>query len=191
MLNRMVERRGKVLWQVTTSLDGFIAGPDDSMAWTKGVEDGPNPMVDDVMANLGAVLVGRRTWGPGGTEEGSGLYGDAWSGPIFVLTHHVPAPGEPGHGDPWATFLDLPLADAVATALDAAGGKDVNLIGADVATQCVDAGLVDEVILHVAPVLLGDGTRLFSRPGPHVRLDWVEQTAAGGCANLRLRPRAA
>jgi dihydrofolate reductase len=188
MLNRMVER-GKVLWQVTTSLDGFISGPDDSMDWM-GDAHLPSKFVDGILAGLGAVVVGRRTWGEGSDAAGHGLYGNAWTGPIFVLTHRVPRPGEPGHGDPFATYLDVPIADAVATALEAADGKDVNLIGASIGTQCVDAGLVDELILHVAPVLLGDGTRLFSRPGPFHRFEWVEQLDEGGVANLRLRPAA-
>jgi dihydrofolate reductase len=100
----------------------------------------------------------------------------------------VPQPGDPLHGDP-VTFLDAGIGPAVATVLDAAGGKDVNLIGANVAAQAVDAGLVDEVLLHVVPVLLGGGTPLFRRQGGPVELDRVEHYAAGGVANLRLRPR--
>jgi dihydrofolate reductase len=189
MLNRMVER-GRVLWEVSMSLDGFISGPGDSMAWMSEVSGTSRPVVEAAVANLGACLLGRRTWGEGSRKPGGELYGGAWTGPIFVLTHHVPQPGDPLYDDP-VTFLDAPIADAVAAALDAAGDKDVNLIGANVATQAVDAGLVDEVILHVVPVLLGGGTRLFERPGGIVRLDWVEQSEAGGFANLRLRPRAA
>jgi len=179
-----------VLWEVATSLDGFISGPGDSMDWMSGTRTTSHQVVQDAVANLGAVVVGRRTWAEGSRTPGGELYGGAWVGPIFVLTHRVPQPGDPLYDDP-VTFLDAPVAEAVATALDAAGGKDVNLIGANVATQAVDAGLVDEVILHVVPVLLGGGTRLFERPGGFVRLDWVEQFEAGGFANLRLRPRAA
>jgi dihydrofolate reductase len=187
MFNHMVER-GQVLWQVTTSLDGFIAGPGDDMTWLRGIHGGPNPLVDEVLAGLGAVIVGRRTWGVGSRKPGGELYGGAWVGPVFVLTHHVPQPGHPLYDDP-VTFTDRPLAEVVGAALDAAGGRNVNLIGAGIATQCIDAGLVDEVILHVAPVLLGGGTRLFERPGAAVFLDWVEQAGDGGVANLRLRPR--
>jgi dihydrofolate reductase len=161
------------------------------MDWMAAVPHGPSKLVDEVLANLGAILSGRRTWGEGPGEDGEAFYGGAWNGPVFVLTRHVPQPGDPGYGDPVATYLDVPLTDAVATALAAADGKDVNLLGASVATQCVDAGLVDEILLHVAPVLLGAGTRLFSRPGPFHRLEWIEQTQEGGVANLRLRPVAA
>jgi dihydrofolate reductase len=172
------------------SLDGFISGPGDSMDWMSAVRITSAPVVEAAVANLGAVIVGRRTWGEGARKPGGELYGGAWVGPVFVLTHHVPQPGDPLYDDP-VTFLDVPIADAVATALDAAGGKDVNLIGANVATQAVDAGLVDEVLLHVLPVLVGGGTRLFERPGAIVPLDWVEHYDAGGFANLRLRPRTA
>jgi len=189
MLNHMVER-GKVLWEVAMTLDGFISGPGDSMDWMSEVRATSKPVVEDAVANLGAVLVGRRTWGEGSRKPGGELYGGAWVGPVFVLTHHVPRPGDPLYDDP-VTFLDVPIAEAVATALDAAGGKDVNLIGANLATQAVDAGLVDEVLLHVVPLFLGGGTRLFERPGGIVHLDWVEQSDAGGFANLRLRPRVA
>jgi dihydrofolate reductase len=189
MFNHMVEQRGKVLWQVTTSLDGFISGPGDDMDWMSGVFTGPNPMVEEFMANLGACVVGRRTWGVGTSEDGEALYGGAWNGPTYVVTHHVPQPGDAGYGDPVARYTDAPLTEVVATALEAADGKNVNLIGASVAAQCLAAGLVDEIYLHVAPVMLGAGTRLFE--GARLRFDWTEAGLAGGVANLRLRPRAA
>ena len=176
-----------MVWQVTTSLDGFISGPDDDMDWMAGVFTGPNPVVEAFLANLGACVVGRRTWGVGASEDGTALYGGAWHGPTYVLTHHVPRAGDPGYGDPVARYTDEPLAQVLATAIEAAG-KDVNLVGASVATQCLDAGLVDEIVLHVAPVMLGRGTRLFE--GAFVRFDWTAADLAGGVVNLRLRPRA-
>jgi dihydrofolate reductase len=76
------------------------------------------------------------------------LYGGAWKGPVFVLTHR------PAEEDPAATFLSGPIGDAVDKARAAAGGKAVGLIGADTARQAVEAGLVDEIVVHLAPVLL-------------------------------------
>ena len=79
---------GQVLWHVTMSLDGFIAGPRDDMTWL-GDYLGPNPAADDVLAQVGALLMGERTYQLAKTEEGK-PYGGAWTGPQFVLSHHPP-----------------------------------------------------------------------------------------------------
>ena len=78
---------------------------------------------------------------------------------FFVLTHKPPDPP-----DPEVTFLSGDIGEAVATALDAADGKNLEILGADVAGQCLRRGLVDEILVYVMPVLLGDGIR-FSPPG--------------------------
>ena len=150
----------KVLWHVTMSLDGFIAGPGNAMDWMLGFGD-ENDEVDELLKNIGAVLSGRRTYDVGAVQESASFqtaYGGAWSGPIFVLTHHPV-------NDPTVTFLYGDISAAVETAAKAAGDKYVVLFGADVARQCIEAGLVDEVLIHLVPVLLGDGVRLFSREG--------------------------
>ncbi|WP_199736217.1 dihydrofolate reductase family protein [Micromonospora sp. HM5-17] len=83
-----------------------------------------------------------------------------------MLTHRPPATPVPG-----VTFVG-DLHSGLAAARDAAGERYVNIIGADVAAQCLAAGLLDEILVFIAPVLLGDGVRLFYRPGgAHVRLD--------------------
>ncbi len=91
----------KVLWHITMSLDGFIAGPGDDMGWMIDYF-GPNPIVDDVISRIGAVLMGARTYQAAKTEAGK-VYGGAWTGPQFVLTHAAPASASPGF-----TFVTLP-----------------------------------------------------------------------------------
>ena len=163
---------GKMQWQCTMSLDGFIAGPGGDMAWlTEHL--GPNPTVDEVVGEVGALLVGNRTFRgddphKGTTKEGK-PYGGGWTGPQFVLTHHAPDTPVPG-----VTF--------------APGDKYVGILGAEVARQCLDAGVLDEILVCIAPVLLGDGVRLFDRPGgTNVKLERLSLSHAPHATNLRLR----
>jgi hypothetical protein len=87
----------KTTWHITMSLDGFIAGPDHSMDWAFGHGDAPNSIADSVRAGTGAILAGR-AWHDVAMEryDGvAGIYGGAWSGPVFVLTHRPDdQPGE-------------------------------------------------------------------------------------------------
>jgi dihydrofolate reductase len=171
-----------VLWHVTMSLDGFIAGPGNSMDWMLGYGE-ENSEVDELIKRIGAVLAGRHTYDVGAVQERpefSKPYGGAFSGPVFVLTHNPPK-------DPGVTFLSGDIRTAVETAGKAAGGKSVVIFGADVARQCIEAHLLDDVAIHVVPVLLGDGVRLFSKEGGdpiHLELSRVSQ--AGQVVNLRL-----
>lgn len=176
-----------VLWHVTMSLDGYIAGPGDAMDWVFR-HAGPNPEVDATIPTIGAVLAGARTHGvgrrPALPEEAQGVYGGAWSGPVFVLTHHPP---DDEH-DPHLTFLSGDIVAAVRTARDAAEGRSLLVLGADVARQCLAAGLVDEILVHLVPILLGDGVRLFGGPGAApVALVTLSVSQAGQVANLRFR----
>jgi dihydrofolate reductase len=100
---------------------------------------------------------------------------------VVVLTHRPP--DEPSD-DPDLTFSsDLP--SAVATAREAAGDKYVNILGAEVARGCLEAGLLDEILVLIAPVMLGDGTRLFDWPGGHsVDLVRTHVSEAPGVVNL-------
>jgi dihydrofolate reductase len=175
----------KVTWHITMSLDGFIAGPDDEMEWAFAHGDEPNPIADRVMTSTGAILAGRR-WHDVAMRryDGvAGIYGGAWSGPVFVLTHR---PEErPGEG---VTFLSGGVEDAVATARAAAGGRDIEIFGANLAAQCIEAGLLDEVVVHVAPVLLGDGVRLYGAPGANrVTLERIELASSGQLTSMRFR----
>ncbi|MEU3269607.1 dihydrofolate reductase family protein [Saccharomonospora sp. NPDC006951] len=179
---------GRTLVHVSMSLDGFIAGPDHSMDWIFDYA-GPNAEVDDVIATTGAILSGRRCYDVGrdtsAPEETNEPFGGAWSGPQFVLTHNPPA----DETDPSIRFLDCPVAEAVATAHAAAGGGNVLILGANVVQQCLDAGLVDDVLIHIAPVLIGEGTRLFGPVARHIKLEPVSVTRAGKVANLRFALR--
>ncbi len=142
-------------------------------------------------AETGAMLVGRRTVEVGSRREaeqerGTESRGEGYpfSGPVFVLTHRPPEPP-----DPDVTYLTGDIGGAVATALEAAGGKNLQVLGADVASQCLRNGLVDEIEVYVLPVLLGDGTR-FSSPGlARIDLEPVSSTWSELVTILRFRVR--
>ena len=175
---------GKVVVNRSMSLDGFIAGPGDTMEW---VFDFVAPdEFPEIAAATGAMLVGRRTYEVGKrmAAENPRDAGYPFSGPVFVLTHEPPEPP-----DPEVTFLTGSIGEAVATALDAAGGKNLEILGTDVATQCLQQGLVDEILVYVIPVLLGDGIR-FSSPGlTRIDLEPLDSTRSGNVTILRFRVR--
>jgi dihydrofolate reductase len=176
----------RVVWHITMSLDGFIAGPDDAMDWAFR-SSGPSRIGDEVMKATGAVLAGRR-WHDVATAKYNGrqgIYGGNWEGPVFVLTHRPPEAPE----DPGITFLQTGVEEAVATAKQAAGDKNLEIFGANLAAQCLDAGLIDEIVVHVAPVLLGDGVRLYAVAGERrqVELERTELDESGQQASLRFR----
>jgi len=158
----MSERTGKVLWHLTMSLDGFIAGPNHEMGWMAGFDFTPG-LVDRYVAGTGAILAGRRGFDAGVDADPTfaAPYGGAWSGPMFVLTHH-PEDATPHEG---MVFIDCDIVEAVQTALGAAGGKDLEVFGADLARQCLERGLIDEFHVHLAPVMLGDGLRFLHARG--------------------------
>ncbi|MEV6863796.1 dihydrofolate reductase family protein [Streptosporangium subroseum] len=176
---------GKVLYSVTMSLDGFIAGPGGDMSWlTEHI--GPNPTVDALIGDIGALLVGNRTFRGDDphrdTDREGKPFGGGWDGPQFVLTHHAPPTSAPD-----ITFVG-DLDSGVAAAKAAAGDKYVNVLGASIARQCVEAGLLDEIFVCVAPVLLGDGVRLFDHPGgTNVKLERIGLTHAPLATNIWLR----
>jgi dihydrofolate reductase len=175
---------GKVVVNRAMSLDGFIAGPDDAMSWVADFLP-PDEMREQAAAT-GAMLVGRRTAEVGERMEAEkpGSVDYPFSGPVFVLTHRPPEPP-----DPEVTFLTGDIGDAVATALRAAGGKNLEILGADVAGQCLQRGLVDELLVYVLPLLLGDGIRL-SPPGlPRIDLEPVGSTRSGAVTILRFNVR--
>jgi len=182
----MREPTGKVVVNRSMSLDGFIAGPGHAMDWGPRAGLVAPEDVAEIAAATGAMLVGRRTWDVGSRIEaedhGSADY--PFSGPFFLLTHRPLHPPEPD-----VTILSGDIGDAVATALDAAGGKDLEILGADVAGQCLGRGLVDEILVYVLPVLLGDGIP-FSSPGlARVDLEPIESARSGDATILRFRVR--
>jgi dihydrofolate reductase len=175
----------KFLYSAAMSLDGFIASASGDMSWMADYL-GPNPVVDELIPQTGAILAGNRTFGgddPYKGQAGEGeVFGGGWEGPQFVLTHRPPVSPVPG-----VTFigeLDMAIAESRA----AAGDKYVNVLGARVAAQCLQAGVLDEVLVSVVPVLLGDGTRLFEHPGgTAVRLDQIGVTHTQQVTNLWYR----
>lgn len=176
---------GRVLWHTMMSLDGFIAGPDDEMNWSLGgIDVGDGQTVADVLRSTGALLVGRRTQDVEDRLQ-PGFYGGAFHGPFFVLRHDPPS-RPPVVKGVTGEFLDTPIAEAVEVAKRAAEGADVVVLGANVARQCLEAGLLDEIIIHVAPVLVGDGVRLFDRAGGGpVRLEPIASVVEGETTVLR------
>ena len=147
---------------------------------------GPNPVVDEVIGKIGALLVGNRTFRGDdphrGTESEGKPFGGGWDGPQFVLTRHAPAAPVPG-----VTFVG-DLDSGVAAARAAAGDKYVNVLGASIARQCLGADVLDELLVFIAPLLLGDGVRLFDWPGGHnIKLERISLTQAALATNLWLR----
>jgi dihydrofolate reductase len=197
----------KVVTAHSTSLDGFIAGADDGPGQPLGVggdrlfkwfSDGDTPsryypgfkmsavsaaFFDEGVGRVGAVISGRRTYD----------ISDAWGGsgplpgvPLFVLTHRVPE-AVPA-GDPPYTFVTDGIERAVEQARTAAGGKDVALMGATIVQQGLRAGLLDELVISLVPVVLGRGARPLEglEPGS-VQLDLVRVVDAPGVTHLTYR----
>ncbi|MCI3935005.1 dihydrofolate reductase family protein [Streptomyces sp. AN091965] len=171
---------GQVVVNRVMSLDGFIAGPGHTMDWV--FEHMTSATFPEVMAATGAMLIGRGTYEVGKrmSEENTAYDGGA----RFVLTHRPP--DEP---DPHVTFLTCGIEEAVTTARRAAGDKNLEILGADVAAQCLRRGLVDEILVYVLPVLLGDGIR-FAPPGlDRIDLEPLGNLHSGGVTMLRFQVR--
>jgi dihydrofolate reductase len=194
----MIPTMPRLTLDISMSLDGFIAGPNQTMEeplgaggeglhewiiatqpWREshGMEGGEtnvdNEVVAERLATLGATVMGRRMFSGGQGPWDDDPNADAWWGdeppfhhPVFVLTHHEREPVEKQGGTTY-TFVTDGIESALEQARAAAGDKDVTVAGgADVVQQYLAAGLFDEIQLHVAPVLLGGGVRLFDGPVP-------------------------
>jgi dihydrofolate reductase len=187
----------KAIWHITMSVDGFIAGPDDSMDWavsewsddgttTRDIEVDRSPIADEVLRSAGAILGGRRWYDVAELLYNGvdGIYGGQWRGPVFVLTHRPPD----DTADDTVTFVSSSVAEALATARAAASGKNVVIFGANLAQQCLREGLLDEIVIHLAPVLLGDGIPLYAAAGiPPVVLQRTTLAASGQITDLRFQ----
>ena len=206
----------KVTAEISVSLDGYAAGPNQTMdnplgeggdrlhewviatrSWRaqhdkEGGETGPD---DDAAAwfgrGVGAYIMGRNMFGP---PEG-GEWDDSWRGwwgddppyhaPVFVLTHHPREP-VPMEGGTTFHFVTDGIESALEQARAGAGDQDVKVIGgANALQQYLKAGLLDELLLHVAPVVLGSGERLFENVGDP-KLEQVE-VVAGSAAHVKYR----
>jgi dihydrofolate reductase len=171
---------GKVHWAFMMSLDGFVAGPGHTMDFMERAttRDG---LLEEYIAVTGAILAGRNGYD---SAVGVNPYGGAWKGPIFVLTHH-PEDARPKEG---VTFLDCSVEEAVRIGLEAADGKNLQVHSPTIGKQLLRLDLVDEIDIHIAPVLLGDGVRLYDAPGGeiiHLQREGDQPTLA---ADLRYRP---
>lgn len=168
---------------MTMSLDGFVAGPDDGVDAPMGEggfrlfnwldrRDDPGPSGEVVAESTAsrAVISGRRTY-----EHAGRWNGDHHDGvPVFVLTHDVPADPPPG-----SVRYVTDVHDAAAQARAAAGDAAVVVMGAGAAQALLRAGEVDEMEVHVVPVLLGRGRRLFDDLGEQVELELVRSLPVG------------
>jgi dihydrofolate reductase len=195
---------GLVVIDLTMSLDGFIAGPDDGAAHPLGrggealfswmsagpaanqvdprirPPDASMAVVGEWMSQSGAIISGRRTFDIArGWRDGHPI-----DVPIFVLTRQPPLLGEWSPQVRFATSLD----QALTRAQRAAGDRVVAISGAGVAQQLLRAGAVDEIQVTVAPLLLGGGVRLFDRLGPDpIELEQARVIASDGVTHLRYR----
>jgi dihydrofolate reductase len=169
---------GKVVLHFSMSLDGFVAGPDISVEHALGVggerlhkwmfDDNPDQtsahgvdaeLVQEVVASVGAVVLGRRTF-----DVGLRHWDDTpYPAPSFVLTHE--ARDQLAMKSAAFTFVTDGIASAVRQAKAAAGEKDITIMGANTAQQVLKAGLADEIQVQLIPVLLGSGARLFDHIG--------------------------
>ena len=205
-----------VTCQISMSLDGYVAGPNQSPenpigeggmrlhewalateSWRRqhGLEGGErsadSDVVDQVTRNVGAYVMGRRMFG-----GGEGPWDETWQGwwgeeppfraPVFVLTHHAREPLTMEGGTTF-TFVTDGVESAVEQARTAAGAKDVSVAGgASAVQQTLAAGLLDELHLHIAPVLLGAGERLLENVGDPT-LEPVEVIASPAVTHVRYR----
>lgn len=177
---------------------GVQAGGVSQDAWLEGGETNEStPVAEESLANIGATIMGRNMFGghPGPWNENNPWNG--WWGanppfhhPVFVLTHHARAPLELEGGTTF-TFVTNGIEAALELAMRAAEGKDVSLAGgADTAQQSLTAGLVNEMEIHLVPILLGSGERLFDGVGDNLHgLSLVRTVAAPKVTHLKFAKR--
>ena len=158
-----------------------------------GEENASSPVMSEEIADVGAEIMGRGKFGPAsrgpwGDHPWRGWWGDdpPFHKPVFVVTHHEREPLT--LADTTFTFVTDGIKSALAQARQSAGDQDVVIGGgADIINQYLAAGLVDEIELHVVPILLGDGERLFRGVGPGVKLEQVRVVEAPGVTHLKYR----
>jgi dihydrofolate reductase len=205
---------------IAVSLDGFVAGPNPSeqhplgeggmqlhewafelAAWRiphgreGGAVNASTPVVEQSLANVGAVIMGRKMFGgdpgPWGADPWNGWWGDdpPFHAPVFVLTNHAREPLQLQGGTTFH-FVTEGISSALAQAVEAADGGDVSLGGgAEAVRQYLAAGLLDELRLDLVPVLLGGGARLFEPgAGADIEFEQVQAVQAPGVTHLTYRP---
>jgi dihydrofolate reductase len=208
----------KVRVHISVSLDGYVAGPNQTVeeplgeggerlhdwavelkVWRElagmdgGVENASSAVMAEAHANVGTEIMGRGKFGPPdrgpwGDDPWKGWWGDdpPFHSPVFVLTHHERAPLT--LSDTTFIFVTDGIHAALAEARKEAGTKDI-LLGGGAASinQYLAAGLVDELELHLVPILLGGGERLFEGVGPDLKLELLRVVQGPGVTHLRYR----
>ena len=188
----------KVVFDISMSLDGFMTAanqrPEEPLGeggeqlhrWAFGEDPSDREVLTGGASSLGAVICGRRTyddslpwWGADGPTGPARV-------PVFVLSHDEPADTP---ADSVYTFVTGGIEDALKQTREAAGDKDVTVMGgADTGQQFVRAGLVDELSIHLIPVLFGSGTRMFDHLGDeHVQLENLGSVQTAAATHLRFR----
>jgi dihydrofolate reductase len=191
--------QGKVFLDITMSLDGFVAGPDDDVdqlhewiygltSWREahGLAGGDTDQDSNVLAesieSTGAVVMGRRWF-----DLGEPHWGDnpPFHVPVFVVTHR-PRETVTKEGGTTYTFVTDGIESALEQARSAAGDKDISVGSANVVQQLLKKGLLDELRIHVVPLLLGEGVRLFNELGDRqMKLEKVSVLDSSSVTHLR------
>ncbi|MFT5681808.1 MAG: dihydrofolate reductase [Myxococcota bacterium] len=165
------------------SLDGFIAGPDDDLSWLEPPADAPPPTggieFEPFMAQIGVMIMGRRTHDVV-AGFGQWAYGET---PVLVATRRPLTPAAPT-----VRAVSGDIAAIIEQARAVAGEKDIYLDGGDLIRQALNAGLIDELIITIIPILLGDGIRLFDGIAQRTSLEFVAHHAYGHMAQIVARP---
>lgn len=185
-----------VICDMSTSLDGYVTGPNDSRKnpfgdgagmlhdWmSKTANDQDRAILQEALDGIGAVVMGRKSFDKNEGDGGWGDGGPVGDVPCFVVTHHKPATSYPAV----FAFVTDGVASAINQAKRAAGDKYVYLHGATVMQQALPLGLVDEIRVHVIPVLLGGGTPLFGSLGSAITLDRTRVLVTPAAAHLEFR----
>ena len=179
---------------MSMSLDGYIAGPNDEPGnpggdgfmrlheWFGVDPDGEAGQLEDEYKTTGAVLVGRRT-----AEQADHYGGNHHGVPIFVLSHRPPGPSVATY--PLVTYVTDGIASAMAQARAAAGDRNVLVHGAYTAQRALEAGVLDEVQIHLIPVLFGGGRCLFDVLPSRVELEIVRVIDTPEATHIRYRVR--
>lgn len=175
----------KVVIHATVTLDGFMADLDGGVDWMNGFPSAPEDedVVGRVIQELGAIIGGANKTQT--IDEGEVPYGAMVKVPVYLMTHSAHEPIEKDNVT--YTFVVDDITQAVKSAKQAAGEKWVSLLGGSISRQCLELGLVDEIQLHVVPILLGQGISLFTGLSKHIKLERVETSAYASETHLRYR----
>ncbi|RLQ85117.1 dihydrofolate reductase family protein [Planomicrobium sp. Y74] len=149
----------KVVWGMIMSVDGFVNDRHGSLGKLYASFE-PNDEINAAMSNTGSVVMGRNSFE---STEDTDAYADDYEFqvPLYILTHHPPASHPKENADLTITFVTDGIENAIRQAKASAGDKDVVVLGASTGQQALKAGLVDELQIAVAPILLGNGLRFF------------------------------